>query len=117
MICIFTSVTASYIPNARILAASVKRAHPEWHFVLLLNDLTPQGVTWGHEPFDEVFFSHWLPIRDFRRWAFGYSAVEYCTATKGLMAEQLMKRPNVEAVVYLDPDTVVFSPLTEIESM
>jgi hypothetical protein len=114
MITVFTSATASYLPNARILARSLAKVHPDWWFVLLFNDSTPNGVNWAMEPFDEVFFAHWLPIPQFRRWAFGQNVVEFCTATKGLMATHLLDSRDPEAVIYLDPDTVVFSPLKEV---
>jgi hypothetical protein len=111
----FTSVTGSYLSNARILARSVKRHHPRWRMVLLLNDLTPPEVRWAAEPFDDVFFAHWLPIPDFPRWAFDHDAVEFCTATKGCMTEVLFDDFGADRVVYLDPDTVVFAELAEVE--
>ena len=110
----FTSITMSYLPNARILARSVKETHPEWRFILLLNDIPPESVNWATEPFDEVFYAHWLPIPNFRQWAFGYNVVELCTATKGPMALHIVERYGPDAVVYLDPDTVVFSRLEEM---
>jgi hypothetical protein len=114
MITVFTSATSSYLPNARILAKSLSDAHPDWWFVLLFNDITPKGINWAMEPFDEVFFAHWLPIPRFRRWAFGQHVVEFCTATKGLMATHLLEERGSKGVIYLDPDTVVFSPLKEV---
>ena len=117
MIYCFTSATASYLPNARILAQSVKRWHPEWRMVLLLSDTSPAEVTWADEPFDEVFFSDRLPIPHFERWAFRYSVVELCTAVKGPMSRHLMESRDASAVVYLDPDTVVFSRLEEMERL
>jgi hypothetical protein len=116
MIYCFTSATASYLPNARILAKSVKRWHPEWRMVLLLSDESPAEVVWDDEPFDEVFFSDRLPIPHFDRWAYRYSVVELCTAVKGPMSRHLIER-GASAVVYLDPDTVVFSRLEEMEEL
>lgn len=117
MVYVFTSCTSSYITNARILAQSVKAHHPDWKFVLLFNDVTPKDINWSQEPFDEVYFSHWLPVEDYQKWVFGYSIVEFCTATKGLMSKVLLQRTDASYVVYLDPDTVVFSPLKEIDTL
>jgi hypothetical protein len=114
---VFTSVTGSYLPNARVLARSVKRHHPAWTMVLLLNDLEPPGVRWDEEPFDSVFFAHWLPVPDFRRWAFDHTIVEFCTATKGVMTEVLFGDFGADRVIYLDPDTVVFSAFSEVERL
>jgi len=112
--CVYTSATASYLPNARILAKSIAEIHPDWRFVLLFNDITPPEVNWSREIFHDVYFSHWLPIPDFKRWAFDRNVVEFCTGTKGLMAQHLFRRFDAEFAIYLDPDTVVFSPLTEL---
>lgn len=112
---VFTSLTTSYIPNGRILVKSIKKIHPNWDFYLLFNDHTPPKIKWENEPFDNVVFSDWLDIPlPFYHWACGYSVVEYCTATKGLMSLYLIKKLNYDVVVYLDPDTMVFSPLTEV---
>ena len=51
---IYTSVTRSYIPKARVLATSVKKFHPDWFFVLLLSDTIPRGFDLTDEPFDEI---------------------------------------------------------------
>lgn len=111
----YTSVNSAYLPNARIAANSVRKIHPEWDFILLFNDHTPDFIRWEDEPFDDVIFSEWLDVpTEWRRWAFDYSVVEFCTATKGLMAEFLFDKLNYDAVIYLDPDTMLFSRLEEV---
>ena len=78
----YTSINRNYLANARVLAKSVKDVFPDCTFVLLFNDVTPAGLRWHEEPFDDVVFAHELGIPDFLRFAFGYSVVEFCTATK-----------------------------------
>jgi hypothetical protein len=115
---VFTSITMSYLPNARIMARSVKKHHPDWHVVLLLNDRAPAGFRWEQEPFDQVVLAEWLPVsKPWAEWAYGYSVVEFCTATKGVMSEYLFDALGFDYVIYLDPDTMVFSPLVEIEEL
>jgi hypothetical protein len=70
MIWAFTSVTGSYLANARVLARSVREHHPEWKLALLLNDAPPPGFDPGAEDFDEIVRADELPLDDFRRWAF-----------------------------------------------
>lgn len=114
----FTSFTGSYLPNARVLAHSVKAVHPEWDFFALFNDRTPPDIKWEDEPFHEVVFADWLPInRPWMRWAYDYSVVEFCTATKGAMSEFLFDVYGYDAVVYLDPDVFVFSRFDKILDM
>jgi len=111
----YTSVTASYLPVARIVAKSVKEIHPEWDFVLLFNDETPEEVRWEDEPFDHVVFAEWLNVKkDWKKFAFDYSVIEFCTATKGAMGEYLFDELGYDALVYMDPDTVMFSRLDEV---
>lgn len=111
----YTSVNAAYLTVARIIAKSVKKHHPEWDFILLFNDSTPDNICWEDEPFDKVVFSEWLNVEtDWRKWAYGYSVIEFCTATKGVMGEYLFDKMGYDALVYLDPDTVVFSRLEEV---
>jgi hypothetical protein len=114
VVCVYTSITGAYLPNARILAKSLAEVQPDWIFVLLFNDFTPPQIDWSREIFDHIYFGHWLPINNFKRWAFDHNVVEFCTATKGIMAQHLFKRFQADVVIYLDPDVLVFSPLEEI---
>lgn len=108
----FTSITFSYLGRARVLAATVKRFHPDWRFVVCISDLEPTGFTFdlSVEPFDEVVWAHELPIPDISSWLFKHDIVELCTAVKGPLLEALVER-GVDKIVYLDPDIAVFSPL------
>jgi hypothetical protein len=114
----FTSITAGYLPNARLLVASLAKHQPDWDFHLLLNDRTPPHLKWDEEPFVHVTFAEWLPNpRPWLRFAYGYSVMEFCTATKGTMAKHLLGDLGYDAVVYLDPDTYLFSPLLEVSEI
>ncbi|TWB41179.1 hypothetical protein [Nitrospirillum pindoramense] len=111
----FTSFTGAYIPNARILAKSVAAVHPEWDMYALFNDRTPDEIRWEDEPFTGVVFADWLKVKGgWERWAFDYSVVEFCTATKGVMTEFLFDVYGYDLVVYLDPDVLVTSRLNSV---
>jgi len=114
VIYVYTSINGAYLANARILAESVKKHHPEWYFVLLYSDVNDENINWAKEPFDEVLFAHKLPLKNFRSWAFKYNVIELCTAVKGVAAQYLFDDKNAEKVIYLDPDTVVFSRMDEV---
>jgi len=111
---VYTSINGAYLANARILAQSVKKHHPDWQFILLFNDINESAVNWLNQPFDEVLFAHKLPIKNFRSWAFRYNVIELCTAVKGIAAQYLFDVKKADKVIYLDPDTVVFSKMDEI---
>jgi hypothetical protein len=108
----YTSITSNYIPKATVLAESVKRHHPDWTFHLVMGE--PPAVPIADDaPFDSVVRMEDLGIPELAGWTFSHSVVELCTGIKGPALEQLLGS-GVDAVVYLDPDTVVFSPLTRV---
>ncbi|MFI3157696.1 MAG: hypothetical protein QX199_16245 [Methylococcaceae bacterium] len=114
---IYTSITKSYLPKARVLAKSVKRFHPDWTFVLLYSDDLPVGFDLKQEPFDEILTLEQLDLPSWKSWAFGHAVVELCTAVKGPAAELLAQRPGVNKIMYLDPDIKVFNSLSSLESL
>ncbi|MBB1077551.1 glycosyl transferase [Rhodoferax sp. 4810] len=113
---VYTSITKSYLPKARVLAKSLKRFHPDWTFVLLYSDDFPVGFDIEKEPFDEILTIDQLGISNWKSWAFGHAVVELCTAVKGPAAELLARRPNVDKIMYIDPDIKVFNSLAPLEA-
>jgi hypothetical protein len=113
---VYTSITKSYLPKARVLAKSVKNFHPNWTFVLLYSDDLPIGFDLKNEPFDEVLTIEQLGIPNWKSWAFGHSVVELCTAVKGPAAELLAQRVGVDKIMYIDPDIKLFNSLLTLET-
>lgn len=111
----FTSITANYLPKARVLAESVKRTDPTAQFHLILSDNTPVGFNLAAEPFDSVIYAEELVTDDFPQWAFGHSVVELCTAVKGVALEYIFTKYAAEQVFYFDPDMVVFDRLDDLQ--
>lgn len=114
---IFTSITSNYIPKARVLAESVKTHVPGAEFHLLLCDRPPRDFDLESEPFDALILLEDLDIPGRDAWAFQHNVVELCTAVKGLGFAWLFNKCGAEKVVFLDPDIVVFSPLTRIAEL
>ena len=108
---VFTSVTANYIPKARVLAQSVKHHHPEAHFTLVLSDHLPEWLKLDDEPFDLVVTGASLGIAEFPAWAFKHSVVEMCTAVKGTTFQYLIRELGAEKIFFLDPDIAVMGRL------
>lgn len=112
---IYTSITKSYLPKARVLANSLKQFHPDWEFILLYSDDLPENFNIKKEPFDEILLIEDLKIPNFESWVFKHNIVELCTAVKGIAAELLAKRKDVKKIMYLDPDIKVFNSLKDLD--
>ena len=112
---VFTSAACNYLPKVRALVASIRRHQPSWRVHLALADEIPVGIDLASEDFDEIHPVADLGIPQERGWAFCHGIVELSTAIKPFLLRQLLERDDCRGVVYLDPDTVLFSPLVEVE--
>lgn len=116
----FSSFTFAYLDRARVLFQSVKRHHKDWHCVALMTDAPPPGVDFdvANEAFDEIYWAKDLPVDNIDGWLFKHDIVEISTAVKGIYLDAVL--PDWDAVVYMDPDTCMFSDLkgllTQIEA-
>lgn len=108
---LFTSITANYLPKARVLAQSAKRQAVDVHFHLLLCDDYPPEVDPAAEPFDSIINVTELPIPNREAWLFGHTVVEMCTAVKALGFLEIARRHQAEKIFYFDPDMVILSGL------
>lgn len=111
---LFTSITANYLPKARVLANSAKAVMPDAVFHLMLCDELPEHVNWEDEPFDNLLQIKDLELEHPEAWVFGHSVVELCTAVKGVAMETIFERHGADKVFYFDPDTVIFGRLDEL---
>lgn len=111
---VFTVAANNYLPKVRVLLSSLRRHHPDWTLhVLICDALPPPEAVLGLRA-DEVHEIEKLGVPNFTRWAFCHLLIELATAIKPLFMQRLLARADCDAVIYLDPDTVVFSPLTQI---
>ncbi|MFM5396192.1 glycosyltransferase [Aeromonas veronii] len=111
---VFTSAAFNYIPKVRMLFKSIREFHPEWTIHLALADEKRPDIDLSNEPFDDIVSISDLNIPDWNGWAYCHSIVELATAIKPFMLTRLLQLPGCKKVIYLDPDTVVFSRLDDI---
>jgi hypothetical protein len=116
MLYVFTTCALNFVPCAKLLASSVRKHMPDARFVLTLTDARPDDFRLEDEGFDEVFY-----LDDFTDqldnplgWAFGHTIMELATAIKPFTASKLMEREDCDAVMFFDPDCVLFGPMTEM---
>ena len=111
---LFTSITANYLPKARVLAQSAQRQAADVRFHLLLCDDYPAGADPAAEPFDSIINVTELPVPDLDAWLFGHTVVEMCTAVKALGFLEIARRFAAEKIFYFDPDMVILLSLIHI---
>ncbi|MBU4609192.1 glycosyl transferase [Achromobacter sp. GG226] len=111
---VFTSAAFNYIPKVRMLFQSIRKHHPEWKLHLALADELRPHIDLSQEPFDQVWAVADLEIPDWKGWAYCHTIVELATAIKPFVLGRLLDLPDAKKVIYLDPDTVAFSPLDDI---
>ncbi len=110
----FTSAAVNYLPKVRALCRSIREFHPEATIHLALADRRPDWLTAEGEPFDSILEMEELGIPGLRGWSFMHSIVELSTAIKPFALMRLLERPGCKAVVYFDPDMVLFSRVDDI---
>jgi hypothetical protein len=110
----FTILARNYLPSALALADSLRRYGNGTPLVAFLTDATPEtelpdldGVRWMRPASLE------LPERTVLELAMSYDLVEFATAVKPLIVQQLLR--DYEQVVYLDPDTYLVSQMEELD--
>lgn len=112
----YTSITANYLPKARVLAESIKKHCPGVMFHLVISDDLPEGFDLEQENFDTIIFAEDFKVDNFKQWVFGHRVVELCTAVKGLALEYIFETHGADKVFYFDPDMALFDTLDELSS-
>lgn len=108
-----TILCKNYLAQARVLAASLRRHHPESRLKVLVVDAT-QDWDGTNEPF-EILRLEALSLPNLSDLCFQYFLWELATAVKPRFLKFLIKH-GAEKLVYLDPDIVVYHPLKPVES-
>lgn len=111
---VFTCAAFNYIPKVRMLFQSIRHYHPEWTIHLALADAKRPEIDLSSEPLDDILSVAELDIPDWQGWAYCHTIVELATAIKPFMLMRLLQLPGCKKVIYLDPDTVIFSRLEDI---
>lgn len=107
-----TIISKNYLAAARVLMKGVAEHTPDADRIVLLVDRVDGCFEPERENF-RVMLSADLAIPDPRWFHFKYTILELNTAVKPFLIERLMEE-GYDAVVYLDPDIEVHSPLEEV---
>ena len=112
----FTSCSYSYLNRARVLASTLRAQHPDWVIWLVMTDKEPNDfrLDMDREDYDRILTVEDLYGEVTEQWLFGHDIVEACTAVKGRACVRILQDPDCEKLLYFDPDTAVFNPMTPI---
>ena len=112
----FTSICSNYLPKAMALAESVKRHCKDATFVLCLVEREVPQVARDFPHFDEIILARDAGWEEFDKFMFRHSIVEASTAVKPQFMRNLLVRfPEKDKFVYLDPDVLAYSDFEELE--
>jgi len=106
---VFTVCNIAYLPKALVLAESIYKHHKYFLNIIIFDKKHPitlptefVDITWV----EDIGFPEWKQL------AFLYDIIEFSTSLKPFIALQLLAQ--YEKVIFLDPDTAVFSSLEPI---
>jgi hypothetical protein len=107
-----TIIASNYMPQARVLAASLAEHHPDLLPLLVLCVDEPAEGAESEANLEIVRPDELtIPKRTFWRMATLYDTTELCTALKPWLLEHLLAQ-GIEVAVYLDPDMLLLQPLS-----
>lgn len=109
-----TIVSKNYFAYAKTLAESYKKHHPENDFIIVLVDRADGYVPASLPCGAEIVELGDVAIPDVSRFIYRYSIMELNTAVKPFALADFFQRRNYETLLYIDPDILVFRPLSAI---
>lgn len=112
---IFTLCSNNYLAQALVLYRSALQYQPAWKFVIGLVDKKNKDI--DYEDFGCEVIEAEIPEPDIIPLAEKYSIVELNTCVKPQFFTYLFEIYQAEQVIYLDPDTCIYSPLHEIDTL
>ena len=115
MTVVFTLCAANYLAHAKVLGDSLTEHNPNLQFIIGLVDRLPKDLNPSKWSPYEIIPVEQLDIKTFSEMAERYDIVELSTAVKPFYIEDLyLRESSVEAVIYLDPDILVFGSFDRI---
>ena len=108
---VVTAASGNYVPMARVMAASLRRHHPEVPVLLGLSD-RPEGILASREPFELVRLDE-LPLPVPECFLFRCTRLEAAVAIKPFVLERALDL-GFDTSVYIDVDAMVLGGLSDL---
>ena len=112
---VFTICSANYLAQAITLGYSLQTTNPDVEFrIYLVDRLEGREEVKERVPFKLIEIEE-VPVTDFEGMVLRYNVVELNTSVKPYIFDHILKTElDIHKVVYLDPDIMVFQPLTHL---
>lgn len=113
----FTICSVNYLAQARTLGDSLRQTNPDWQFVIGLVDRLEGDTALPlalYPPYPMLEVDK-IGIPDFAGMCARYDITELNTAVKPFFIDYFYEtKPELGAVIYFDPDIIIFQPLTRL---
>jgi hypothetical protein len=112
---VFTICSANYFAQAITLGNSLQATNSDVEFrIYLVDRLEGREEVRSRVPFPLIEIEE-VPVTDFEGMVLRYNVVELNTSVKPYIFDHILKTElDIQKVVYLDPDIMVFQPLTHL---
>jgi lipopolysaccharide biosynthesis glycosyltransferase len=113
----FTICSNNYLASAKILSESFLQYHPDYVFYIGLADKYPVKLGIDYVGGATILEVEKLNICNLECLIKKYNIIEFNTAIKPSYFLYFFEKLHAEKVIYIDPDTLVFSRFEEVESL
>jgi hypothetical protein len=112
----FTICSINYLAQAKTLGESLAIQNPEIEYVIgLVDRLDKVEIDADKIPQNTLLEIDKIGIEGFEEMCENYNITELNTAVKPFYFDYFYKhRPDIQNIIYFDPDIIVFEPLTEL---
>lgn len=115
---IVTIVAKNYLAQARVLADSFKKIHPNGNMYVFFVDRIDGFFDPKKEDFTTIEVEELREeIENLDGFCFQYSILELCTAFKPFVLHYLFKKYNLSKLAYFDPDILITASLQPIADL
>ncbi|UOE53091.1 hypothetical protein LIT38_12975 [Bacillus sp. CMF12] len=116
---IFVSVsTINYLHRTEVMAKSIKEFHPDSKVIICLLEKDLHPIAMNIQYTDEIILAKNLGIPNVDQYIFKYTISEASCAFKSEILKYVYKKePHEQYFIYLDSDTRLYSPISEVQAL
>jgi len=110
----FTICSNNYLAKAKVVADTFITHHPDYEFLFFLVDIIDNNLDYSTLGKYQLIQIHKI-VPNIEELATKYNIVELNTAVKPAIFLYFLYKLNINTVIYLDPDLMIFNRFVEVE--